>query len=62
MKNEEQKVMVYIPFDEKQQNIEDQFITVTINGFTSQIRCGEPVEIPISVYEAIKQSGKYQNI
>ena len=38
----------------------DQFEHVTINGKTTMIRCGDYVEVPVEVFEALKV--KYPNL
>lgn len=58
---EKEKVTIYLPIDEKQAN-KDQFVTVTVDGVNTQIRCGEPVDVNEDVYIVLKQSGRYPQI
>lgn len=60
--NDTPVVGIRIPKVENEDNAfgGDQFEHVTINGKTTMIRCGDYVEVPVEVFEALKV--KYPNL
>lgn len=53
-KQEEPRVMIYIPKVEETGATMDQTEHVTVNGHTTIIQRGARVEVPIPVFEALK--------
>ena len=53
-KQEEPRVMIYIPKVEETGATMDQTEHVTVNGNTTIIQRGARVEVPIPVFEALK--------
>lgn len=61
-KPEEPMVSIYLPLREKEGNSSmevDQTETVGINGKMYVIKRGEPVDVPVSVFEALYHSGRF---
>lgn len=50
----ENKITIVVPKSEL--NPKDKMVPVTINGFTYQIKRGDRVEVPMTVYEILKEA------
>lgn len=61
---QEPRVKVYLPLleDEGAAGSVDQTVPITINGKTLIIKRGEKVELPVSYYIVLKESGKFPNL
>lgn len=56
---EEQKVTVQIPVERFENGQEDVAVPVQVNGVYMQVMRGARTEVPVSIYEALKRSGRY---
>lgn len=59
----QERVAVYLPMIEDDGSGKvDQNVEVIVNGKVNLIRRGEYVKVPFDVYEALRNSGRFQNI
>lgn len=63
-KNVEKKIPIYLPLlpDEGGSTEVDQNVNVEVNGKTTVIRRGEHCEVPLHVYEALYNSGRFDRL
>lgn len=60
---EQERVPIYLPMIEDDGSGKvDQNVEVIVNGRITIIRRGEYVKVPFEVYEALRNSGRFQNV
>ena len=56
---EKTKIDIMLPLPTNSDQAIDNYEFVTVNGKTTQIKCGEPVSVNWIVFEALMHTGKF---
>ena len=57
-----EKIRIYLPLLEDENQKVDQVETVILNGNTTLIKRGEYVDVPFSIFEVLYNSGRYPHL